>query len=34
MIRLILYCKAGDLASHELLRDIAFVDRAPSKHRH
>jgi hypothetical protein len=32
MIRLILYCEAGDLASHELLRDIAFVGRAPSKH--
>jgi pSer/pThr/pTyr-binding forkhead associated (FHA) protein len=32
MIRLVLNYEGGDLLSHELFRDIAFIGRAPSNH--
>lgn len=32
MTRLVLNPEGGDLLSHELFRDIAFVGRAPSNH--
>jgi pSer/pThr/pTyr-binding forkhead associated (FHA) protein len=32
MIRLVLNYEGGDLVTHELFRDIAFIGRAPSNH--